>query len=236
MKIRSLLFFIIFIQWGLLVGITLMPLLISKKSSLWTIKLWAKGVQFISKFILKINLEINGKKNISDKPCIIAAQHQSSFETYILFLLFKNPIFIVKESLHTIPIAGWFIKRCGAIGINRNKGLKSLKKILCSSEQALKNNEILIIFPEGTRKIPNNDFIIQSGISAIYNHCKVPVIPLSLNSGFLWGKNSFFKKSGTITFDFAEPILPGLNRKNFEKELKEKIQNKSLKLFKKFKE
>jgi len=175
-------------------------------------------------------------RNISDKPCIIAAQHQSSFETYILFLLFKNPIFIVKESLHTIPIAGWFIKRCGAIGINRNKGLKSLKKILCSSEQALKNNEILIIFPEGTRKIPNNDFIIQSGISAIYNHCKVPVIPLSLNSGFLWGKNSFFKKSGTITFDFAEPILPGLNRKNFEKELKEKIQNKSLKLFKKFKE
>ena len=71
---------------------------------------------------------------------------------------------------------------------------------------------------------------------AIYNHCKVPVIPLSLNSGFLWGKNSFFKKSGTITFDFAEPILPGLNRKNFEKELKEKIQNKSLKLFNKLKE
>ena len=98
MIIRSTIFFLFFIQWGLLVGIIFMPLLISKRTSLWTIKLWAQGIKLSSKYILKINLEINGKKNITTSPNIIAAQHQSSFETYILFLLFEKPIFIVKKS------------------------------------------------------------------------------------------------------------------------------------------
>ena len=44
--------------------------------------------------------------------------------------IIKKPIFIVKESLHKIPLAGWYIKRSGSIGIDRKSGLKSLKKIL----------------------------------------------------------------------------------------------------------
>ncbi|MAI05845.1 MAG: hypothetical protein CBC47_01760, partial [Alphaproteobacteria bacterium TMED87] len=180
---------------------------------------------------LKINLKVNGQENILKGPCIIAPQHQSSFETYILFLIIKRPVFVVKESLHKIPIVGWYIRRSGSIGIDRSGGLKSLKKVLYSMGKIIENNEQIIIFPEGTRKEPTNYMKIQSGISAIYSRSKLPVIPVTLNSGFFWRKNNIIKKRGTIIIDFGDPIFPGLDRKSFEMELAKKIKDKSLLIF-----
>ena len=231
MKIRSIIYLLFFITWSFITAITFVPLLLSKKTSLWTIRIWSKGVLISSKIILKINLEVTGLENIIDGPCIIAPQHQSSFETYVLFLLINKPIFIVKESLQKIPLVGWYIKRSGSIGINRNSGLKSLKKILNYVKNIIINNEQLIIFPEGTRKEPTNHMNIQSGISAIYTYSKLPVIPVTLNSGFFWGKQNIIKKSGKIIIDFGNPILPGLSRKDFEIELARQIKEKSLKIF-----
>ena len=231
MKIRSIIYLLFFITWSLITAITFMPLLLSKRTSLWTIRIWSKGILISSKILLKITLEIKGTENIIDGPCIIAPQHQSSFETYILFLIIKKPIFIVKESLHKIPLAGWYIKRSGSIGIDRKSGLKSLKKILNYINNIITMNEQLIIFPEGTRKEPNNHMNIQSGISAIYTYSKLPVIPVTLNSGFFWGKQNIFKKNGKIIIDFGNAILPGLSRKDFEIELTKKIKERSLKIF-----
>ena len=71
----------------------------------------------------------------------------------------------------------------------------------------------------------------QSGISAIYTYSKLPVIPVTLNSGFFWGKQNIIKKNGKIIIDFGNAILPGLSRKDFEIELTKKIKERSLKIF-----
>ena len=231
MKFRSIIYLLIFIIWSLTVAITFLPLLFSKETSLWTIRFWSRGILISSNIFLKINLKVNGQENILKGPCIIAPQHQSSFETYILFLIIKRPVFVVKESLHKIPIVGWYIRRSGSIGIDRSGGLKSLKKVLYSMGKIIENNEQIIIFPEGTRKEPTNYMKIQSGISAIYSHSKLPVIPVTLNSGFFWRKNNIIKKRGTIIIDFGDPIFPGLDRKSFEIELAKKIKDKSLLIF-----
>ena len=53
----------------------------------------------------------------------------------------------------------------------------------------------------------------------LYKHRNVKVVPVKLNSGEFWGRNSFLKYSGKITVNFLKPIDPGLNPGEFRKKL-----------------
>lgn len=224
---RSLFYLILFIFWGLLVGILRLPSLLSPNHSLKTIQIWSRGVLFLAKIVCGINLEIKGRENLPKGPFIIAAQHQSAFETYALYLIFMNPAFVIKESLQWIPIAGWYIKRSGAIGINRGSGTTAMRKILKSTQEAITNNKTIIIFPEGTRTTQGEDKQYKPGVVALYKRFNIPIIPMALNSGRYWGKNSLLKNKGKIIFQFLPPIKTKLSRDQFMIELKNCIQNAS---------
>jgi 1-acyl-sn-glycerol-3-phosphate acyltransferase len=48
-------------------------------------------------------------------------------------------------------------------------------------------------------------------------------VPVALNSGKIWPKNSFLKYPGDIHITFLEPIEPGIEKNTFVKILEEKI-------------
>ena len=50
-------------------------------------------------------------------------------------------------------------------------------------------------------------------------------VPIALNSGKVWPKNSFIKYPGKIIISFLEPIKSGLNKEDFIKNLENKIYN-----------
>ena len=50
-----------------------------------------------------------------------------------------------------------------------------------------------------------------------------PCIPVALNTGKVWPKNSFMKFSGDIHISFLDPIMPGKENDEFTKELENKI-------------
>ena len=106
--------------------------------------------------------------------------------------------------------------------ITRNKGANNLKRIINKTRKAISNNRSILIFPHGTRTLPNSKNKIQSGIVVLYKHLNIKVVPIKLNSGKYWGKNKFLKYPGKITVNFLKPILPGLNPGEFRKKL-EKI-------------
>ena len=90
------------------------------------------------------------------KNFFIAASHQSMFETFYLQTIFKSPVFILKKELLWIPIFGWYLKKIGSISIKRNQVTKDnlgffdhISKIVNQSDRPL------IIFPQGTRVLPN---------------------------------------------------------------------------------
>ena len=85
------------------------------------------------------------------------------------------------------------------------------------------SNRPLLIFPQGTRVKYGERVAFKKGVGRIYNSLNLPCIPVALNSGKIWPKNSFIKFSGDIHISFLNPIMPGKNKEDFIKELEEKI-------------
>ncbi|MEC7443332.1 MAG: 1-acyl-sn-glycerol-3-phosphate acyltransferase, partial [Pseudomonadota bacterium] len=65
------------------------------------------------------------------------------------------------------------------------------------------------------------------GVFAIYKALDLPVVPVALNSGVFWPKQSFTKRAGTIRLEIIEAIAPGLERKEFMDLLELKIEQTS---------
>ena len=56
----------------------------------------------------------------------------------------------------------------------------------------------MVIFPEGTRGEPGAPVVLQAGIAAMASRTRLPVIPVSTDSGLYWGRKAFRKRPGTV--------------------------------------
>jgi len=82
-----------------------------------------------------------------------------------------------------------------------------------------------IIF-KGLENIPKNrKFFIASAHQSICETEKANVacIPVKLNTGDVWPKDSFFRFPGEICIEFKKPIEPGLNSNDFMNKLEKEI-------------
>ena len=180
---------------------------------------------FCLQFFLSSKIIIKGKENIiKDKKFFIAASHQSMFETFFLQTLFNSPVFILKKELLMIPLFGWYLRKIGSISIKRNK---VSKENLGFFDDILKltnsSNRPLIIFPQGTRLLPQDRMPFKKGVSKIYDKLKVSCQPIAINSGYTWPKNGLKKIGTTLTVSILEPIEPGLDKEIFLNKLQNKI-------------
>lgn len=230
MWLRSFFYLPVFLTWTLAIALLGLPFLVTRKRALGTTRFWARGVAALARWMLGIKFEVRGQENIPNGPCIIAAQHQSAFETYMLFLLFEYPVFVLKQSLQWIPLVGWYIKRSGLIGIDRGAGGSAIRRVLRAASAAMERGETVLIFPEGTRTPPGGHTDYKPGIVALYNHCDAPVIPMALNSGHFWGKTQITKKPGTIVFEFLPALPADLPKSEFLALLRTTLETASAKL------
>jgi len=177
------------------------------------------------KIFLNTKVKFKGLENLKkQKKYFVASAHQSMFETFALQTVLPGPIFILKKELIKIPVFGWCLKKIGAIDIVRETATKEnlnfFNKIL---EKTNKTNRPLLIFPQGTR-VPYKDRPpFKKGASRIYDALKLPCVPIALNSGKVWPKNSFNKYPGNITISFLNPIEPGLEKNKFLEKLQTEI-------------
>ena len=148
---------------------------------------WAS---FCLRFVLSVKISIKGGENIiNNEKFFIAASHQSMFETFYLQTIFNSPVFILKKELLLIPIFGWYLKKIGSISIKRNKVTKdNLSFFGDISKMMATSNRPLIIFPQGTRVLPNERPPFKKGASRIYEQLNVTCQPVAINSGYVWPK------------------------------------------------
>ena len=146
------------------------------------------------------------------------------FETFFLQTIFNSPIFILKKELLTIPIFGWYLKKIGSISINRNKTTKeNLGFFEIISSKIKSSNRPIIIFPQGTRLMPNEKLPFKKGTARIYEELKIKCQPVAINSGCVWPKEGYVKLNKNLTISILEPIKPDLNKDLFLKKLEENI-------------
>lgn len=240
-KIRSIIFNFFFFFGSLFLSIALLwTLLLPRRvCTLLISKIYAGYVSFIEKHIMGITLELRGLENLpKDSLYIIAAKHQSAFETLILpyMAVLKYPTIVLKKELTYIPLWGWYPLRMGFIAIDRGSGSVAIRSIVRGSKRSVAEGRPIVIFPEGTRTKVGETKKYKVGIAKIYHDLGVPVVPMALNSGLYWGKNSFFKKSGKVIFEFLPPIEPGLEQKEFMHKLELELEKASNALIPKGKE
>ena len=224
--IRSLLFTILFYLTLILVFILAIPTLIMpSKATLIFGKILAFIIIFLLKYILGVKVTFSGIENLKKtERFFVASAHQSLLETFILQAPLQYPIFILKKELLKIPLFGWYLKKIGSIDIVRDTTTKDNLNFF----NKIKNNiEIskrpLLIFPQGTRVKFGERLPFKKGAGRIYEALNLPCIPVALNTGKVWPKNSFLKYSHDISISFLEPIEPGKDKNVFINDLETKI-------------
>ena len=178
----------------------------------------------------RLTHRLNGLENMPAGPVIIAAKHQSTWETLAFALLFPNAAIVLKRELLFIPIVGWAMARAGHIGVERGDGAKALRGLVRRTKAALAEGRSILIYPEGTRTPVGAQPPYQVGTAALYRQLGVPVVPVALNSGVFWGRRKFIKWPGVIDVEVLAAIPPGLDRKTFMATLRERIEGATARL------
>ena len=223
---RSL-FFNIFLYLGIVLAslVASLFLFFKDKYVLFLGRFLSHYVIWILKIFLNTKIEFKGLENLKKhEKFFVASAHQSMFETFALQIVIDGPIFILKKELTKIPFFGWGLKKIGAIVIVRNTVTKeNLNFFDRVKESVNKSNRPLLIFPQGTRIKYKEKVPFKKGVGRIYQTLEIPCVPVALNSGKVWPKNSFNKYPGKITISFLNPISPGLEKEKFIERLQTDI-------------
>ena len=231
--IKSLVFNI-FLYLGIIIVffLAIPTLILPNKFTLLCGKFLAYYIIFILRLFLNTKVVYHGIENLKKfEKFFVASAHQSMFETFVLQAPLNFPIFILKKELLKIPLFGWYLKKIGSIEIIREKTTKENLDFFDRIKNSIsKNNRPLLIFPQGTRISVEERVPFKKGVGRIYETLNLPCIPVALNSGKIWPKNSFMKYNGDIHISFLNPIMPGKEKYNFIKEIEEKIYTEIEKL------
>ena len=193
-------------------------------------KSWGRTNLRLLRLICGIDVAWTGLEKIPPGPLIVAAKHQSSWETFGLLTLFDDPTFIVKRELMWIPLFGWYIWKANMIPVDRGARTQALVAMTERAHAELAGNRQLVIFPEGTRRAPGAEPAYKFGVAHLYAETGVPCLPVALNSGLVWPRRAFLRHPGTVRVEILDPIPPGLGRTEFFERLKTDIETATARL------
>ena len=142
---------------------------------------WVKILMWSLKNIVGLKYRLVGAENIPDKPSIICAKHQSGWETLALQEIFPPQVFVAKRELFKIP----FFAQANA-------------QLAKQGRERRDEGYWITIFPEGTRVAPGSKGRYKSGAARMAKLFEMDIVPVALNSGEFWPKDSFLKYPGTV--------------------------------------
>ena len=224
--LRSFFFCLLFYTWSVFVlTFFLWTIFFPKKVGNFVPTLWAHG-NFVLLNLFGMKVKVEGRENLpKQNGYLVAAKHQSAMETVLLHALVPNTVYVLKKSLMLLPLAGIYFWSTGCIPINRSKGTSAMRYMMSLAKKRLKEGFNIIIFPEGTRCEPHTKTKYNPGVAFIYEQCNAPVVPIALNTGFCWPKNSFKKYAGTTTIRILPPIPAGLEKREFLHQIESQIES-----------
>lgn len=230
--LRACLFNLAFFGLTVLVTFVALPLLFAPREGIMTVaRLWARAVIVLLRFIVGVRLELRGMEHIPPGPVVIAAKHQSAFDTIVWLTLLPNTAYVMKKELLSIPLYGWHARKMGMIPVDRDGGGPALRAMLRGAQASLDEGRQVVIFPEGTRTAPGERVPYQPGVVAIAGLGVAPVIPVATDSGRVWGRRAVLKRPGVIRISVLPPLPRGLPRARLLAELAAAIETETDRLF-----
>jgi len=151
------------------------------------ILIFAIIVKPIVLIVLGVNLRFRHKLPQSG-PAIIAANHNSHLDTFVLISLFPlskihklRPVAAADYFLSNRFLAWFTLNIIGIIPLDRTKNADR-ETMFDACHQALDRDDILILFPEGTRGQPEKSSNLKKGIyHLIKNKPGIKIIPVMMH-------------------------------------------------------
>lgn len=228
---RSLLFIVLYVVQTVIIAIIIGSIAVftrRRTAFTWALgKYWGASNLFLLRWFGGIKTKVSGAENIPPGGCIIASKHQSDWDVFAIFPHTGRPAYIVKKELMNIPFFGWAARSLDCIEIDRKKGAEAIPEMMRQAHAALDRGCRIVIFPEGTRKAALAPADYRQGIVRLYSELNVPVVPVALNSGLFWGRNSLIIWPGTARGELLPAIEPGLAPDVFAERLKRAIETGS---------
>jgi 1-acyl-sn-glycerol-3-phosphate acyltransferase len=230
-RIRSALFTVAFYLLTfvmMLFGIWL--LLAPRRWAMQGLRLHALASLWLLRVICGTRMEVRGRHHLPEGPCLVVAKHQSAWDTFALVPLFRDPAIVLKAELTRIPLYGWFYVKFDHILVRRDRAAAALRAMLADARLRVEAGREIVIFAEGTRREPGAPPDYKPGYVALYEGLGLPAVPLALNSGLYWPRNSPEVQPGTIIVEILPPVSPGLPRAEARKRIESAIEEASTRL------
>ena len=193
-------------------------------------KAWGRSNLFLLRVICNLKAEFRGVEKIPRGGDLIAAKHQSTWETFALLWMFEDPTFILKRELQWLPLFGWFTIKGRMIPVDRSAGSAGMTAMIARAAKELGNGRQIVIFPEGTRRPAGAEPAYKYGIVRLYETGNVPCVPIALNSGLFWKRRSIIRMPGTVVVEVLDPIPAGLDKDVFMARLEGDIETATARL------
>lgn len=162
-----------------------------------------------SKFTIKtigIELEIQGKENIPEGPCVFIGNHTSILDIPIAYYSANKIIgFISKKEILKVPILGYWLPRCKCIALDRSDNRDAVR-VIKEGVANLKDGYSMMVFPEGTRSKDGKLLDFKKGSLKLATISKAPVVPVTIDGAFkAFEKDRKFKPE-KVKIIFDKPI------------------------------
>ena len=176
-------------------------------------------------FTCDIEVEVIGRDNLPNEPCVIVSNHQGQWETFSMQYFFHPLCTLLKKELLYIPFWGWAMKMLNPIAINRDKPKEAILQTLEEGSNRLKEGMYVLLFPEGTRVKAGRVGNYARSSFELAKRNNVKILPLCHNSGDCWPAHKFIKHPGRIKLIIGEPFFVE-DSKRSANEVKEWVEKK----------
>jgi len=208
-------------------GLACLPaVLLGPDAARSVIKVWAHAALGALKLLCGVSHRIDGAEHLPKGAAIVAANHQSMWETIALYAILDRPVMVFKKELLNIPVYGWWARATGVM-LDREAGARAIRALREETAKRLAKGDQIVIFPEGTRGPPGGLLPLLPGVAGVYLLANAPVTPVVHDSGLFWRHPGAMKRPGVITLKILPAIPPGLPRRDFMMRLEDALSGAS---------
>jgi 1-acyl-sn-glycerol-3-phosphate acyltransferase len=190
--------------------------------------LWYDFLRLIVRItaVLAFQVRHTGRHNIPSKGgVLVVSNHQSHLDPPLVGMgCGRHLSYVARQTLFVFKPFAWLIWSINAIPIDREGfGIAGIKESL----RRLKNGEMVLIFPEGTRTPDGEIKPFKPGITSLAVRSKASILPVAIEGAFkCWPKSRTFPRPGRISVHYGRPILPQEYEGLSEQELVDLVENR----------